>query len=543
LIERLARTPIYPLLFAAYPILALFAQNAREVRAAELIELLAVAFAGAGAAWFVIGLLLKDAVKGALVAAAAILMFYTLGFVIEWSEVGLIYASKFWVLNENIKVAPFWIIVPETLLLWGLALWLKRRAKDLLIATRFLNALAVIAVAMPIVQIFSIKAPAATRPPRAATPLARLAPPAGSRSPDIYYIILDGYARHDVMKSHFDFDNTEFLEHLERKGFFVARSSTANYGQTPLCLSASLNATYLDDLVKGLEKDQTALRDLIGHNDVLATLRPLGYRFMTFATGFEPTEHPEADVYLSPHPYTTEFQRMVIDMTPARVIWPDPRRMDRFQQARERVTYLLDHLPDIARDPRPTFTFAHVLCPHPPIVFGANGEDIGHKHETFMYSNPKDKGRYAKPEQFRRAYHDQAAFITRRIQETIDRILAESPDPPIIIVQSDHGSELNLDMGSVRNTDLHERMSILNAYYFPGGRYEGLYDSISPVNSFRIVLNTFFGANLALLPDRSFFSTWPDPYLFIDVTDVVRSGEASDAPAARPEAGRNPHDS
>ena len=84
------------------------------------------------------------------------------------------------------------------------------------------------------------------------------------------------------------------------------------------------------------------------------------------------------------------------------------------------------------------------------------------------------------PTTFRRAYRDQAAFITRRIEETIDRILAESPEPPIIILQSDHGSELNLDMYDVQHTDLHERMSILNAYYFPGGRYEGLYEGITP---------------------------------------------------------------
>ena len=396
---------------------------------------------------------------------------------------------------------------------------------------------------MPVVQIFSIKAPDATHPARTATPLARVVPPAATRLPDIYYIILDGYARHDVMKSHFDLDVSGFVEHLERKGFFIARNSTANYAQTPLCLSSSLNATYLDDLVKGLENDQTALKDLIGRNDVLATLRPLGYRFVTFATGFEPTEHPEADRYLSARPHTTEFQRMVIDMTPARVIWPDPRQMDRFQQARERSTYLLEHLPDVAADPQPTFTLAHVVCPHPPIVFGANGEEIGHDHEVFMLYNPRVKGRLEKPEGFRRGYRDQAAYITRQIQETIDRILAQSPEPPIIILQSDHGSELNLDMHSVQNTDLHERMSILNAYYFPGGHYEALYDSISPVNSFRVVLNTFFGTQLGLLPDRSFFSTWPDPYTFIDVTDVVRSDGMNGSRNTRTVGGPDPNDS
>ena len=538
--RRLARAPIYPLLFAAFPILALFAQNAREVRIDELGILLGAAVAAAGMAWLVIGLLVRDAAKGALVAAAGILMFYTLGLAIERSEIFLTRASELWVKRGPVKVAPIGIVATEMILLCGAALLIARRAKDLGGTTRFLNVLAVIAIAMPLVQIFSVKAPDAARPTRSATPLAQLAPKQEFRPPDIYYIILDGYARHDVMKSHFDFDNTPFLEHLESKGFFLARNSTANYCQTPLCLSSSLNATYLDDLVKGLDRDQTALSDLIGRNDVLATLRPLGYRLVTFATGFEPTEQPEADSYLSPHPRTTEFQRMVIDMTPARVIWPDPRQMNRFHQAQERVHYLLDHLPDVARDPRPTFAFAHILCPHPPLIFGENGEDVGHDLDLFMLYNPRTNGRLRNPELFRRGYHDQAVYITRRIQETIDRILAESPDPPIIIVQSDHGSELNLDTESARNTDLHERMSILNAYYFPGRRYEVLYDSISPVNSFRVVFNNFFGTQLPLLPDRCFFSTRTDPYRFIDVTEEVRSDGAG---GARAEAGRDPRES
>jgi hypothetical protein len=288
--------------------------------------------------------------------------------------------------------------------------------------------------------------------------------------------------------------------------------------------------------------DLTASRGLIRQNDVIASLRPLGYRFVAFATGYDPTEQTEADCLLSPYRPTTEFWRMVVDMIPAPAVSSEPVLMDQFWHARSRITYLLDHLPDVARDSQPTFTFAHLICPHPPMVFGPNGEEVEHDHERFMLSDGK-KGRYRNPEDFARAYKDQSIFITRRIQETIDRILAESPEPPIIIVQSDHGSELNLDLESLQNTDLHERMSVLNAYYFPGGRYEWLYDSISPVNSFRVMLNTYFGAHLPLLPDRSYFSTSSDPYRFIDVTDAVRSGEARVPPGARAEGGRDPHDS
>ena len=112
---------------------------------------------------------------------------------------------------------------------------------------------------------------------------------------------------------------------------------------------------------------------------------------------------------------------------------------------------------------------------------------------------------FSEPAEFAAAYRGQAAFITERIEETIAQILARSPEPPIIILQSDHGSELKLDMTDVENTDLKERMSILNAYYFPGQKYKGLYGRISPVNSFRVVLNTYFGANTRVAAGSEFF--------------------------------------
>jgi hypothetical protein len=382
-------------------------------------------------------------------------------------------------------------------------------------------------VIFPAAILISVKAPILYRTPHRPVAYALPSKPQTPRLPDIYYIILDGYARSDVMKELFQFDNKPFLEHLEQQGFYVARKSTSNYCQTPLSLSSSLNAVYLDDLVKGLFADQTELSDLIGKSNIVATLRPLGYKFVTFSTGFDPTEHPEADVYLAARPRFSAFQRMLVDSTPLQQLWPGPNGLKDSLLARERILYLLDHLPEVARDRAPTFTFAHLLCPHPPMVFGKNGEGVGFRYIAFEFANRgKDNGRFQNPERFIEGYRNQSIFITGRIQETIDRILATSPEPPIIILQSDHGSELNLDPEDVHRTDLKERMSILNAYYFPGKRYERLYNSISPVNSFRVVLNTFHGANLELLPDRSYYSKWSEPYQFIDVTDAVRSPDS-----------------
>ena len=50
-----------------------------------------------------------------------------------------------------------------------------------------------------------------------------------------------------------------------------------------------------------------------------------------------------------------------------------------------------------------------------------------------------------------------------------------------------------------------------------------LYDSISPVNTFRLVFNYYFDTNYELLNDLSYYITgYKEPYKFTDVTDRVK---------------------
>ena len=458
------------------------------------------------------------------------LMFFTFDIVKDALNPSVTSLCSLWVFRTS-EHSPAWVLIPELVLLALAAYAFKVKLRSLGRVTAFLNVFSIVLLTIPLSEVALIKTSSIGRPQYEPVPFKVAVLPEQARLPDIYYIILDGYARTDVMKSFFDFDNTPFLDRLEKQGFFIARQSIANYCQTPLSLAASLNSVYLDDLVKGLGTDQTELSDMIGKSNIMATLRPLGYKFVTFATGFDPTDHPEADVYLSPHPFSSGFERMMIDNTPLRWVWPDPRNSNPADRSRERTLHLLERLPAVADDRAPTFTLAHVFCPHPPFVFGENGENVSRKYYRYTITGgDRQLGHFRDPADFARGYHNQAAFITKRIEETIKQVLARSPQPPIIILQSDHGSELKLDMTDIRNTDLKERMSILNAYYFPGQKYEGLYESISPVNSFRVVLNAYFGAKLPLLPDRSFFSTWPEPYQFIDVTETVRTPDEESVP-------------
>jgi len=105
----------------------------------------------------------------------------------------------------------------------------------------------------------------------------------------------------------------------------------------------------------------------------------------------------------------------------------------------------------------------------------------------------------------------------------INKIISDSPQPPIIILQADHGPGLYWFGFEYNKNTLKERMSILNAYYLPGSGDKKLYDEITPVNTFRIIFNHYFGTDLELLEDKSYFSTWYEPYKFIDVIDETNT--------------------
>lgn len=62
-------------------------------------------------------------------------------------------------------------------------------------------------------------------------------------------------------------------------------------------------------------------------------------------------------------------------------------------------------------------------------------------------------------------------------------------------------------------------MAIFNAYYYPSQDYSRLYPEITPVNTFRVILNQFLGASYEVLEDRSYFVNPEQPYSFINVTD------------------------
>jgi hypothetical protein len=182
---------------------------------------------------------------------------------------------------------------------------------------------------------------------------------------------------------------------------------------------------------------------------------------------------------------------------------------------RQRTLDGLDQLRHATQIPGPKIVFAHLILPHPPFVFDASGRQVDPPHPYSLGDGDEFDGDLA---EYRSGYAAQVEFANRRLRQAITTLLSRSKQPPVIIIQGDHGPGSRHNWGSPDASCLRERAGILNAYYLPSGS-EQLYPSISPVNSFRVVLNAVFGTQLPLLPDRTYFTSHRLERQAIDITD------------------------
>lgn len=120
---------------------------------------------------------------------------------------------------------------------------------------------------------------------------------------DIYFIVLDGYARCDVLREFYDFDNTAFINYLKQKGFFVASRSHSNYAWTHLSLPSMLNfeyVNYLSETIGEYSRDLQTPFKMIENNRAVQYLKSQGYYFVFFNSTWRATKSNKyADLSIS----------------------------------------------------------------------------------------------------------------------------------------------------------------------------------------------------------------------------------------------------
>lgn len=539
-----AKTPriVHPLFFALFPLWSLYANNVAEIPLVSLARPTIVLLSGVLLLWLLMWGIIRDNKRAALIVTALVFLFFSYGHVLETMRDAHGLAGQ---IGRNRFLLPLW------LLLFGAALWAALRTRrDLTNINSFLNLMAGACLGLALAQSASgfiqHQRIAVTAAPRQSEPGPVTTAPAtvpatvpAPTAPDIYYIILDGYGRADVLRDLYGYDNSPFLRQLAKRGFYIASRSRSNYSQTALSLSSSLNLTYLDAFAQraGRSTERGALFKMIQENRVAAFLRHKGYKVVCVTSGADWVAASGA-VFIKAGSSTTTIEELLFDITPLAAF--HQASAFRYNQHRYFLSYALDRLASLRHSKTspgreasldretPLFVFAHILAPHPPFVWDENGAAVNPPRPFISVDGPHSMDAAGR-EEYRRHYRGQLAHLNTRVLAAVDGILAHSRRRPVIIIQGDHGPGMGLRWDSSQPGDTWERLSILNALYLPDdylpknsneNPYKpNLYEKISPVNTFRMVFNRYFGATYPLLEDRSYYSPWQQPYAFVEIPE------------------------
>ena len=391
------------------------------------------------------------------------------------------------------------------LMIWGaltlavmtVAWRLSRHAQTSLV----LCVVAAVMVAVPAVQLVLFAL--GTRSDAGATQAASVAPiERDAPQPNVYWIVLDAYARADVLEAYFGHRNDRLLEALRTRGFFVADRAFSNYRSTMLSLSSTATMRYYLPVGEKLHPSLWTAR-LQGFNPVVDRFLARGYAYVhaepggnnlkTRCGGREAlciTAKPRGAFSIN------EAEATLLRLTP---LYPVVRRL-----LPDLLSFDFTTLADVAAklEPRrdaPIFVFAHILSPHPPprynpdcsrigrVEWDLTGDDRAHSIETYLTD---------------------VRCLNADLLRFVDTVLAEDPTDPIIIVQSDHGFRgppmpATPEAAAVLDPRLL-RHAILHAMRLPARCAKTLDHAFSSVNTFRIVFTCLGADGLDLLPDRLF---------------------------------------
>ena len=525
---------IYPFFFALYPVLGLYSRNLTEIQPWEVVRPIIIALVATAFVIWLLHFILKDRERAAFLAAFFI-FFYSA------SELAYRVIEGYFIhgLSESFHRAILIFVIPILALLGSRAVWdkymLPARRK---LMVEYLNLVSIIILVFPLYNISSFWIKAADDTPKPwSNYIGANEPPqslANGDTPDIYYIILDGYGRADILSALYGYDNSPFLDGLRERGFFVGDQSQSNYLRTSLSITSSLNMEYINftaDLAGVESKNRIPMFELASNNRARQLLQDAGYKFVLIDSGSAFTRFYDAEYFLTP--FLTRpnlFEMWFYSTTALGALYEPELPITPFLQqylpvagySTHRIFILdaLDKLSSVPEIPGPKFVFSHIIAPHPPFVLDKNGRAL---QPRYPYVTGDGASFVADEEFYKQGYIGQVEYLNKRILAVMDDILKKSIRPPVIIIQGDHGPGLLIMHDDTSDSCLWERASILNAYFFPEGKTNLLYPSISPVNTFRSVFNTFFGTSFELFPDQTYFSLFEVPYNFIDVTDKVRT--------------------
>lgn len=503
-------------LFAIYPVLFLYAHNVEQVVLKQLVLPVLLSLLLSAVFFSVWIFILKNVHKAGLATVIFTILFW---------NYGLLYLGA-----SRIPGLHHWHLIPLVLVIYGHLVWFITKAKKQQtlknLTTIFLLPVSLLVI-INIVIIFPVEVKKVNVENKYRHNLRPgMKTVAGTNFPDIYFIILDEFPNTEVVKQEFGYDNSTFTDYLKDQGFYIAEKSVTRYIYTEWVIASILNLEYVTPPVdkqlfldffmdprKVADKEKLKMLESISpvdvaqkmnHNYVTAYLKERGYKVIVLE-GYPTYKMDNADIFVS---YMDIRQKKEsVGLTDAfylalykkTMLFPFDMfsKIDQAYSINDFATrYIFQYLTtDMKEFKSPKFVYAHIMSPHAPFVFDREGNSRGPVYPP--ESNPPEYLTAKNNENG--AYLDQYLYVCNQVEKIVTTIIKQHPgNPPVIIVQSDHGPRPH----QVYLKDKANAFRVFNAIYFPDGDYRDLHQNIATVNTFRVVLNKYFEENLKLLEDN-----------------------------------------
>ena len=320
-----------------------------------------------------------------------------------------------------------------------------------------------------------------------------------NKMPDIFFIVFDEYASSASLKKYQGFDNKMLDSTLVTNHFYISFLSKSNYNSTPFSLASTLTMDYFDrqlEFAEATSKLRLQAFHTLKWSNLFTRLHQQGYSLVNLAL----TDLKDQPVQTFEFSKVDKVKPLYLETLWGRVdrdlgwhlvlLFPALGRQSEaiHRQFINRNNFnlqsTLNELKVQDKD-HPKFVFTHVMLPHRPFYMDSLGRRRNTDSDSF---NNNDDSLYV----------NQVVYTNKWIARLVNATNHSFERPRVVIIEGDHGFRaLNLSQSSIREKEFMN----LNAYFFSDGDYHLLYDSISPVNSFRVVLNKYFNKQLPLLKD------------------------------------------
>ena len=407
--------------------------------------------------WIVIRKIIKNSNKAALITGVGVVFFFYFGYVQD---------ALNGILVSNIPVNKTSILVPISIIIFIiLTIYFIKSKNNFESIIKIANVVSITLILVVCVQF--------------------IIPDASAEKPNVYHIILDEYTDNEILTKKFGYNNEKFLEFLNNNGFYMHDKLFSTFGGTVKELNVIFNMEYPKKL-GWMSEDYESLNN----NKVMSIFSNQNYSIIETNSMMRWKNFSDVDTKLcyDTNFINSEFLDQVLGKSIIRYF------LEKYQQdtRRDTVRCTFDVLNEITlKTDGPKYVFSHVYVPHPPFLFGPNGENVIPDHREISglqsWENPQ-------------GYVNQLIYATNEITVVIKNIVKNDPNA-IVIVQGDTGTLTGTDISKKTMKEIYQAHSILYAVRIPDVEDS---DYMIPVNTYRVIFNNYFNMNYDYLEYHSY---------------------------------------